>query len=342
MTVVANIMFAGGFGGVEQVFCDYYEALTSVGIKVINIARNDAKVLQMTKVNYIPKSVHYLDFRCARFIAEVIDKENITHVFCHGGRAVLMSKRAKKYTKNKFKLIAITHNYFMHKQLKADELICLTNDLKNHAIKLGYPAAKIWCIPNMIKLPETKINVKPYHKVPVIGAIGRFIEKKGFDVLLRALKILQSQNIEFKAIIGGDGYCKHDLMMLARELELMKQVEFQGWVTDRESFYSQIDIFCLPSKHEPFGVVLLEAGSYLKPIVSCAAEGPREIIKDKQTGLLAKISDAKDLADKLKIFISDQKKGQEIAKNFYSDIVKRYSLKVVAKLLKNVLKDNNS
>ena len=55
---------------------------------------------------------------------------------------------------------------------------------------------------------------------------------------------------------------------------------FPGWVDDKPAFFAGIDVFCLPSHHEPFGIVLIEAMAQAMPIVATDSEGPSEILRD--------------------------------------------------------------
>ena len=83
---------------------------------------------------------------------------------------------------------------------------------------------------------------------------------------------------------------KFELMQkIVRELDLEKEVEFVGWIKNKREFFDSIDIFCLPSKNEPFGIVLLEAMKYRKPIISTKADGPLEILRDEVDALMIDI-----------------------------------------------------
>jgi glycosyltransferase involved in cell wall biosynthesis len=118
---------------------------------------------------------------------------------------------------------------------------------------------------------------------------------------------------------------------LCREHNLEDKVEFLGWVKDKESFYFNIDIFCLPSLHEPFGIVLLEAFKYCKPIVSSAAEGPKEIISDGVNGLLTPIGDYVALAKQIEMLNDDWEIAKKIAKGGYQSLKEKYSIDIVGK-----------
>jgi glycosyltransferase involved in cell wall biosynthesis len=108
-------------------------------------------------------------------------------------------------------------------------------------------------------------------------------------------------------------------------------------VKDKNSFFNQIDIFCLPSTSEPFGIILLEAIERSKPIIATSSGGPQEIIRDKQDGLIAKIESPEDLAVKIKLLINDKKMADEMSKSAYNRIKENYDIKIVSKKLSETL-----
>jgi len=61
-----------------------------------------------------------------------------------------------------------------------------------------------------------------------------------------------------------------------------------------------IDVLVLPSREESFGLVLVEAGAYAKPVVACRSQGPDEIVVHGETGFLVPQDDAPGLASALR------------------------------------------
>ncbi len=129
--------------------------------------------------------------------------------------------------------------------------------------------------------------------------------------LFKAIKILKKKNNDLHAVIGGSGEEKDNLIALAHKLNLQDQISFTGWVNDRDKFFKQIDIFCLPSLHEPFGIIVLEAMEASMPIVSTDTEGPAAILNDMQDGLICKAGSAEDLAAKIVYLIENPIKAKE-------------------------------
>ena len=123
-------------------------------------------------------------------------------------------------------------------------------------------------------------------------ALSRLHEKKGLDVLLRALAELPG----CVAWIAGDGPLEADLKALAARLGVADRVRFLGWRSDRGALLKAADICVLPSRWEPFGTVMLEAWAAGTPLVAAASQGPSALIEDGGNGLLVPVDDAPALA----------------------------------------------
>ena len=106
------------------------------------------------------------------------------------------------------------------------------------------------------------------------------VEKKGFDLLIKAC----NKSDKFTLIIGGEGPMKKSLVNIAGKNN--KNIKFLGWVNNLDVFFKSIDVFCLPSRIEPFGMVLIEAMARGIPVVSTNCDGPRDIIINKKDGVL--------------------------------------------------------
>ena len=105
----------------------------------------------------------------------------------------------------------------------------------------------------------------------VLLALSRLHEKKGLDVLLRALAELPG----CVAWIAGDGPLEADLKALAAKLGVADRARFLGWRSDRGALLRAADICVLPSRWEPFGTVMLEAWAAGMPLVAAASQGPK-------------------------------------------------------------------
>ena len=132
----------------------------------------------------------------------------------------------------------------------------------------------------------------------VVKTLGRFVHKKGFDVLLHAAAHAAAQGATFRLEIGGDGPERSSLKALAARLGIGDRVTFCGWIDDVAAFLADADLFVLPSRIEPFGIVILEAMACGVPIVATRVSGPLETL-DEHTALLVPSDDPAALAEAL-------------------------------------------
>ena len=122
-----------------------------------------------------------------------------------------------------------------------------------------------------------------------ILAVATFERKKGLDVLLRAFADVRRAHPQVAlALVGRRADETPELRALCTRLGLDQDVEFFENVPHSQvhSFFERAEIFCLPSRSEPFGIVLLEAGAFRLPVVASRVGGIPEIIDDGESGLL--------------------------------------------------------
>ncbi len=328
---VINVMLGKGLGVIEQSFVDYLVAFDKLGHRSIGILSRGAHIRADVPMLIKTHSVLNLgewDFLSALTIKNIIVSAKPDLVIVHGRRAAKLTSLFSI----EVPVVGVAHNYSLEYLLKLPYVFAVTHDLENCLLELGFDRTKLFHMPNMI---DTSVHIKgrPFRSPPVIGVLGRFVKKKGFDIFIQALSILQDAGIKFQAVIAGDGEEKASLKALARELKLDKSVKFVGWVKDKAEFFSSIDIFCLPSLIEPFGIVLLEAMLHLKPTVSFIAQGPSEIGIDNENIIFAELGNKRDLADKLEIMLKNEARARKLAAAGCAMVRERYSLDCVSRLL---------
>lgn len=335
---IVNVMFSRGLGGIEQSFVDYCEALQLAGHKVSVIISPDAKIRQ-----HIPSGINITgvkncggwDIFAKSYIKKILKQINPDAVIVHGNRAVSLLKNPAKALN--LPVVGITHNYSIKKLIGLDAVFATTEDLKNKVIEAGQPVSRVFKIPNMIRLENIARKNAAKNDIPVIGTMGRFVKKKGFDAFIRAIADLKNDGVKIKAIIGGSGEEEESLKSLAKELELGNIIEFSGWVSDKNEFFSKLDIFCLPSLHEPFGIILLEAFASGLPVITTDSEGPSEIAKNNYDALIIPKGDNRKMADAISALINDDSLRGKISQNAY-ETVREYSLEKMAVRISDALK----
>jgi glycogen synthase len=138
-------------------------------------------------------------------------------------------------------------------------------------------------------------------------ALGRVVDKKGFDLLLRAFKLVADKHPDVDLTIGGDGPALPSLRQLAADLGLVERVRLPGRLARPEvaAAMAGAEVFVMPSRLEPFGIVLLEAWRAGRPLIATSRGGPPEFVSDGEDGLLADPFDIDALAQALDRVLDD-------------------------------------
>src|SRR4030042_4949384 len=105
---------------------------------------------------------------------------------------------------------------------------------------------------------------------PTALFLGRLTYQKGPDLMLEAIPNVLKDYPNAKFIFAGDGDMRCNLENRARQLNLGHAVKFTGYVslTEKANLLKACDFLVVPSRNEPFGIVLLEAWSCGKPVIA--------------------------------------------------------------------------
>lgn len=184
-----------------------------------------------------------------------------------------------------------------------------------YLVKLGVDANKLCivrCGVDAVQFEERK-GFKANQPVK-IGVVGRLVEKKGIDCLIRAIGLLKQQSQFVELLIAGNGPLRDDLYGLVKQLDLLESdVHFLGAMPHRQvaEFIKSLDIFVLPCKQNTEGdmdgipVVLMEAMLAGVPVISTQLSGIPELVVNQETGLLVQPEGIQELADAISCLVKD-------------------------------------
>ena len=195
--------------------------------------------------------------------------------------------------------------------MMADRIIAVSESTK-HIIHKKYkiPLSKIEVIYNSLDLDYEKNdysfdeNIYNYIKslkkkgYIVVSTVGRFTIQKGLQNLMHAAATAISKNPKFIFIFAGDGEERNDLVRLAANLGISKNVIFTGFIRGKKlrDVYTISDVFVMSSISEPFGLTALEAAHHNNVLILTRQSGVSEII---WSALKYNFWDQKKLADDL-------------------------------------------
>lgn len=303
---IAQIMLAKGFGGAERTFVDLTLALAAGGHDILAIgeargaalgALRDVKGVTCFDLTCLGAWDRLAGYRIRRALAEFAPDL----VQAHLARAALLGGRAARALG--LPALAKTHNlvdlrYYRYLNM----LVPTTNAQAQYLLQHGIAPNAQTLIPNFSAIvPVAEVaDIAPASRVKTLG---RFVTKKGFDLLIDAAAAVLHTGREIELVIAGDGPERAALAQQITARGLDAHVRLVPWVSDVRAFLADAGLFVLPSRDEPFGIVLLEAMACGVPIIATPTQGPLEILHADTALLLDEIS-AESLAASL-IFALD-------------------------------------
>jgi glycosyltransferase involved in cell wall biosynthesis len=157
----------------------------------------------------------------------------------------------------------------------------------------------------------------------VILFVGRLVEVKGCEYLLKGFKDVLARRKDVELIIVGNGPLEAELKAMARELHIDDRVRFEGFVEHRKviDYYSLSDIVVFTSILDSHGfneglpLVLLETMATGKPIIATDIAGAREVIKDGWNGVLVAQKDPGQIARNILKLLNDRTLKAKFSEN---------------------------
>lgn len=283
---IAQIMFSDGWGGAERFFVELCSGLNESKHEVLAVCKpafeHGALLREQKNLQYatVPARCNW-DYLSVLKLKRLVQEFRPDVIHAHLARASWMTGLVGS-TLN-IPTLSTTHNRIKEKYIsRINYFTTITGELTTYLERLGVESSKIKKIPNFSLVTPVEQITSHRHTPLVFVALGRFVHKKGFDLLLRGFKgFIDTSPAPARLILAGDGPLNHQLRTLAAQLGIAHLVEFTGWVDDVASLLDSGDIFVLASRDEPFGIVLLEAMARGKVIITTDVSGPRDFLNQE-------------------------------------------------------------
>lgn len=329
---VLNIMLARVRGGVETMALMYHRGLKSQGFDVISAGHPDgvlAENLSSSEVALVAARFN-LDPVAICQLATLQREFRPDIVLTHGNRAAGLALNA--FMPSRDRVVCVLHNEFFKAHLKrCRSALCVSSSVQA-AARIYMPNVPSYFMPNFSVLETGELrNRLPTQ--PVIAALGRLHAQKGFDILINAAAKLRDTGLDFRLVIGGDGEEAAALRRQVESLNLSDHVVFQGWIDDRPAFLAQADLMVVPSRYEPFGLVVIEAMAAGVPVIASDLEGPHEILDRGRLGTVVPAENAPALAAVLQSVLEHYPKACETAVIAQQEAVATYGFDAGAERL---------
>ena len=147
---------------------------------------------------------------------------------------------------------------------------------------------------------------------PLVIAAARHEHQKGLDVLIRAVPLIVERHPDVRVLIGGrEGQASSRLRGLLDELNLGEVVEMIGQRDDVSSLMCAADVWCVPSRWEGLGSILIEAMCLEVPVVASCVPAIRELAGDPAVFTLVRPGDPRDLATGVLDVLADPKSAEQ-------------------------------
>ena len=300
---ILNIMLAQVRGGVETMALRYHEAMKDAGFDVLSLGHKDGVLAQSLTSDFRPLNAMVNHDPFAAIALRGIAKSfRPDLVLTHGNRATGICLLPFLGTADI--TVQVVHNFRHKHQLdRARAAICVSRSVRD-SVHAAHPDIPVYDVVNFGPLTQRAVKSAP-DGVPVLGTLGRLHVNKGLDVMIRALASLKSRGVAVKLRIAGDGPLKDDLVRLASSLAVTDMIDFCGWVSPAADYLAGLDLFVLPSRVEPFGLVVTEAMAAGVPVVATRIDGPREILLDGELGGLSENENPEAFAAAIVATLSD-------------------------------------
>lgn len=249
-------------------------------------------------------------------LADILIKNNCRHLHVHFAHVpAQIGMYASAMSGVPFTIMAHANDIFergvllRQKAVRAVKMLTISEYNRSYLERLGVPQEKLAVVrcgvsfaarPAGIVTPNGRDGYR-------IGTLGRLVEKKGMDVLVRAVASLKAGPYRVELDIAGDGPLRGELEQLVEELGIADRVRFVGNLPHHSvrEWMHGLDAFVLACKQDANGdmdgipVVLMEAMSQSVPVISTRLSGIPELVVDGETGLLAEPGNHADLAGRI-------------------------------------------
>ena len=319
-----NILGGSRHGGAEKFFERLSIAIEKKNVSLELIIRKNERRFsylnkKIKKIHQIDNFYFYNPF-CHKRILRTINTFKPNIVLSWMNRASKLLPKSKGW----INIGRIGGYYKIKNYANCDFIITNTNDLKDFVIESGWDSKKVEYIPNFVTKNNQKKKINN-GSLKIILCLARFHRNKGIDVLLKAMTYLSG----YILWIVGEGSERKLYDLIIKKYDLKDKVFFYEWTDNISEFLNSASLLICPSRHEPFGNVVIDGWAHKIPVVVSDTGGPGALVKNSVNGLKFKNEDFFDLIEKVKYLESKKSLVKKLIKNGYNDYESKFSEQII-------------
>ena len=357
MIKVLHVLTDTNIGGAGTYVATCLEFCNRDGIEqTVLLPKNSAAKNLMQNANIIEADIapdKSLDMPSVSVIRKIIKKGKFDIVHAHGSASARIAARGvckSIFTKHTLSYAGSGVRGLVDKFLyraMGGYAIAVSDAAFQNLVELGFNKNKIFTVKNGVGdvgVPDADLRAKSKISFGidpskyVVGCVARFSPEKDYETFLfTAKKVCDCcENVVF--LLCGDGKTLDNMKSLANKLGIADKCVFAGMVFDPERAYRAMDLYFIASKHESFGLSLVESWSAGLPAVTSNTDGFAEIAKNGETSLMFDVGDSNSFANAIIDLYNNPDKAKKLADGGRKCFLKNYSAEAFSRGLINVYK----
>ncbi len=342
------------YSGAERVQDLLSGALPSYGVEVRFACAKPGVFRQSRRYRIAPVydvlMRHRLDLRPVRRLAWIVREQDYQLIHAHTPRTALLAALASR-------LSGVPFVYHVHSPTSRDStrrlanrmnmwverfslryasgVIAVSESLGRHMRSLGYADSTIHVVPNGVPRRAPRQWPQGASAEWTLGTVALFRPRKGTDVLIKALGILNGRRVPVRLrAVGGFESAQHErtLKSLAAKEGVDRLITWTGFADNVDAELDRMDLMVLPSLFgEGLPMVVLEAMAAGVPVVATRVEGIPEAIRDRVDGILTEPNSPEDLARAVEEIVNGRIDYSALRRSAFERHAERFSDQAMAK-----------
>jgi len=228
-----------------------------------------------------------------------------------------------------------------------DRFVANSRDVAQSLVDSGISEERISIVNEGVEIPplptlEQRNSARTHWGIKdhefLFGCVSVFVPEKGQRHLIEALPKVRAAHPEARLILAGDGACRAELQVLAKNLQQSETVLFPGFVKDVAQVYAALDAFAFPSEFEGLGTALQAGMSYALPSISTKRGALGEVLDHERTALVVE-PEAGEIATAMLRLLDDEGLRRRLAEAARREVEERFSAGRMVQNTINVYED---